>query len=194
MKRTYFLILLSIVSLSAFTQKISGQEKGVNKMMIEAEYYIQDFHRKAVTASYPIFNVLTKKEYRKLTFSQMPTYNQIDKYIDFYHLELDCILAKTPEGFWYLAGLYDNYDFFCYTKRAHDSLFDYLDSIKPDRVYHLFGQYEFVLIEKNGHRYLTKEINKQYQPCEIIDIEPEIAFLNTWIFPNETKKTLIYTR
>ena len=193
MKRTYFLILLSIVSLSAFTQQISKQEKGVNKMMIEAEYYIQDFHRKAVTASYPIFNVLTKKEYRKLTFSQMPTYNQIDKYIDFDNLELDCILAKTPEGFWYLAGLYDNYDSFYYTKRAHDSLFDYLDSIKPDRVYHLFGQYEFVLIEKNGHRYLIKEINKQYQPCEIIDIEPDVTYFNTWYFPNKYKKLRVYT-
>ena len=193
MKRTYFLILLSIVSLSAFAQKISKLDKGVNKMMAEAESYIPDFHRKAVTASYPIFNVLTKKEYRKLTFSQMPTYNQIDKYIDFDHLELDCILAKTPEGIWDLSGLYDNYDSYCYFKRAHDNLFDYLDSIKPDRVYNLFGQPEFILIEKNGHRYLIKEINKRYQPCEIIDIEPEIEFLNTWIFPNETKKMRIYT-
>ena len=103
MKRTYFLILLSIVSLSAFTQKISGQEKGVNKMMIEAEYYIQDFHRKAVTASYPIFNVFTKKEYRKMTFSQIPTCNQFEKYLDFDYIELDHILAKTSEGIWYLA-------------------------------------------------------------------------------------------
>jgi hypothetical protein len=194
MKRTYFLILLSIVSLSAFTQQISKQEKGVNKMMIEAEYYIQDFHRKAVTASYPIFNVLTKKEYRKITFSQMPTYNQIDKYIDFDNLELESILAKTPEGIWYLAGVYDNYDSFCYTKSVNDKLFDYLDSIKPDRVYNLLGDDQFLLIEKNGHRYLIKEINKQYQPCEIIDIEPDVAFFNTWLFPYNTKKSLIYAR
>ncbi|WP_434503632.1 hypothetical protein [Prevotella sp.] len=194
MKRTYFLILLSIVSLSAFTQQISKQEKGVNKMMIEAEYYIQDFHRKAVTASYPIFNVLTKKEYRKITFSQMPTYNQIDQYIDFDHLELDCILAKTPEGIWYLAGVYDNYDSFCYTKSVNDKLFDYLDSIKPDRVYNLLGESFLTLIEKNGHRYLIKEINKQYQPCEIVDIEPDVAFFNTWLFPYNTKKSLIYAR
>ena len=194
MKRTYFLILLSIVSLSAFTQQISEQEKGVNKMMIEAEYYIQDFHRKAVTASYPIFNVLTKKEYRKITFSQMPTYNQIDKYIDFDNLELESILAKTPEGIWYLAGVYDNYDSFCYTKSVNDKLFDYLDSIKPDRVYNLLGDDQFLLIEKNGHRYLIKEINKQYQPCEIIDIEPDVAFFNTWLFPYNTKKSLIYAR
>jgi hypothetical protein len=93
--------------------------------------------------------------------------------MDFDHLELDCILAKTPEGIWDLAGLYDNYDSFCYIKRANDKLFDYLDSIKPDRVYNLFGLYYFVLIEKNGHRYLIKEINKQYQPCEIIDIDPD---------------------
>ena len=194
MKRTYFFILLSIVSLSAFTQQISKQEKGVNKMMIEAEYYIQDFHRKAVTASYPIFNVLTKKEYRKITFSQMPTYNQIDKYIDFDNLELESILAKTPEGIWYLAGVYDNYDSFCYTKSVNDKLFDYLDSIKPDRVYNLLGDDQFLLIEKNGHRYLIKEINKQYQPCEIIDIEPDVAFFNTWLFPYNTKKSLIYAR
>ena len=193
MKRTYFLILLSIVSLSAFTQKISKLDKGVNKMMAEAESYIPDFHRKAVTASYPIFNVLTKKEYRKMTFSTIPTYNQIEQYIDFEHLELDYILAKTPEGIWDLSGLYDNYDSFCYTKRAHDNLFDYLDSIKPDRVYHLFGQYEFTLIEKNGHRYLIKEINKQYQPCDIIDIEPEIAYFNTWNFPNKYKNLRLYT-
>jgi hypothetical protein len=40
MKRTYFLILLSIVSLSAFTQQISGLDKSVNKMMKQAESYI----------------------------------------------------------------------------------------------------------------------------------------------------------
>ena len=194
MKRTYFLILLSIVSLSAFTQKISKLDKGVNKMMAEAESYIPDFHRKSVTASYPIFNVLTKKEYRKLTFSTIPTYNQIEQYIDFEHLELDCILAKTPEGIWDLSGLYDNYDSYCYFKRAHYNLFDYLDSIKPDRVYNLFGRSYLILIEKNGHRYLIKEINKQYQPCEIIDIVPEIAYFNTWYFPYNTKKALIYAR
>ena len=194
MKRTYLLILLSIVSLSAFTQKISKLDKGVNKMMAEAESYIPDFHRKDVTASYPIFNVLTKKEYRKMTFSQIPTYNQIEQYIDFDHLELDYILAKTPEGIWYLSGLYDNYDSFCYTQKTHDKLFDYLDSIKPDCVYNLFGDGQFLLIEKNGHRHLINEINKQYQPCEIIDIEPDVAFLNTWIFPNKMKKALIYAR
>jgi len=194
MKRIYFLILLSIVSLSAFTQQISKQEKGVNKMMTEAEYYISDFHRKSVTASYPIFNVLTKKEYRKLTFSQIPTYNQIDQYMDFDHLELESILAKTPEGIWDLSGKYDNYDSFCYTKRANDKLFDYLDSTKPDRVYNLLGESFLTLIEKNGHRYLIKEINKQYQPCEIVDIEPDVAFFNTWLFPYNTKKSLIYAR
>ena len=194
MKRIYFLVLLSIVSLSAFTQHISRQEKGVNKMMKDAESYIPDFHCKSVTASYSIFNVLTNKEYRKMTFSQIPTYNQIDQYMDFEHLELDCILAKTPEGIWYLAGLYDNYDSFYYTKRANDELFNYLDSIKPDRVYNLFGEYFLKLIEKNGHRYLIREINNQYQPCEIIDIEPDVTFFNTWYFPNETKKMLIYAR
>ena len=192
MKRTYFLILLCIVSLSAFTQQISKLDKSVNKMMKQAESYIPDFHRESVTASYPIFNVLTKKEYRKLTFSQIPTYNQIEQYIDFDHLELDCILAKTPEGIWDLKGKYENHDSFCYFKSVNDKLFDYLDSIKPDRVYYLFGQYYFVLIEKNSHRYLIKEINKQYQPCEIVDIEPDVAFFNTWYFPYNTKKTLIY--
>jgi hypothetical protein len=193
MKRTYFLILLSIVSLSAFTQQISKLDKSVNKMMKQAESYIPDFHRKSVTASYPIFNVLTKKEYRKLTFSQIPTYNQIDQYMDFDHLELDCILAKTPEGIWDLKGKYENHDSFCYFKSVNDKLFDYLDSIKPDRVYYLFGQYYFVLIEKNGHRYLIKEINKQYQPCEIVDIDPEITYFDTWYFPNKYKKLLFYT-
>ena len=194
MKRTYFFILLSIVSLSAFTQQISELDKSVNKMMEQAESYIPDFHRKSVTASYPIFNVLTKKEYRKLTFSQIPTYNQIDQYMDFEHLELDCILAKTPEGIWYLAGIYDNYDSFYYTKRANNKLFDYLDSIKPDRVYNLFGNDQFLLIEKNGHRHLIRKINKHYQPCEIVDIEPDFTFFNTWYFPNKMKKTLIYAR
>ena len=194
MKRIYFLVLLSIVCQSAFTQYVSGPDKSVKKMMKQAESYIPDFHRKSVTASYPIFNVFTKKEYRKITFSQMPTYNQIDKYIDFDHLELDCILAKTPEGIWYLAGVYDNYDSFCYFKSVNDKLFDYLDSIKPDRVYNLLGDDQFLLIEKNGHRYLIKEINKQYQPCEIIDIEPDVAFFNTWLFPYNTKKSLIYAR
>jgi hypothetical protein len=192
MKRTYFLILLTIVSLSAFTQQISEIDKSMNEMMKQAESYIPDFHRKSVTASYPIFNVLTKKEYRKLTFSQVPTYNQIDQYLDFDHVELDYILAKTPDSIWYLAGIYDNYDSFYYFKSANNKLFDYLDSIKPDRVYNLFGRSYLILIEKNGHRYLIKEINKQYRPCEIVDIIPDVAFFNTWYFPYNTKKTLIY--
>ena len=44
-------------------------------------------------------------------------------------------------------------------------------------------------IEKNDHRYLIKEINKHYQSCELIDFIPDIAYFNTWYFPNETKKS-----
>ena len=64
-------------------------------------------------------------------------------------------------------------------------------ALRPDRVYNLYGRSYLILIEKNGHRYLIKEINKQYQPCEIIDIIPDIAYYNTWYFPNETIKSLI---
>ena len=191
MKRIYFLVLLSIVCQSAFTQYVSGPDKSVKKMMKQAESYIPDFHRKSVTASYPIFNVFTKKEYRKMTFSQIPTCNQFEKYLDFDHIDLDHILEKTSEGIWYLAYIYDSYDSFYHSKSANNRLFDYLDSIKPDRVYNLYGRSYLILIEKNGHRYLIKEINKQYQPCEIIDIIPDIAYYNTWYFPNETIKSLI---
>ena len=189
MKRIYFLVLLSIVSLSAFTQHVSGPDKSVKKMMKQAESYIPDFNRKSVTASYPIFNVFTKKEYHKMTFSQVPTFNQFEQYLDFDHIELDHILAKTPEGIWDLASIYDSYNSFYHSKSANSRIFDYLDSIKPDRVYKLFGRSYLILIEKNGHRYLINEINKHYQPCELIDFIPDIAYFNTWYFPNETKKS-----
>ena len=189
MKRIYFLVLLSIVSLSAFTQHVSGLDKSVKKMMKQAESNIPDFHRKSVTVLYPIYNVFTKKECHKMTFTQVPTYSQFEKYLDFDHIKLDHIFAKTPEGIWDLASIYDSYNSFYHSKSANSRIFDYLDSIKPDRVYKPFGRSYLILIEKNGHRYLIKEINKHYQPCELIDFIPDIAYFNTWYFPNETKKS-----
>ena len=63
-------------------------------MMKQAESYIPDFHRRICHGFIPYIQRPNQKEYRKMTFSQIPTYNQIDQYMDFDHLELDCILAK----------------------------------------------------------------------------------------------------
>jgi len=37
---------------------------------------------------------------------------------------------------------------------------------------------------------------KALSACEIgfLDIEPDVAFFNTWLFPYNTKKSLIYAR
>ncbi len=91
-------------------------------------------------------------------------------------LKYNYLIFRTPHNSFY------------HSKSANSRIFDYLDSIKPDRVYKLFGRSYLILIEKNGHRYLIKEINKHYQPCELIDFIPDIAYFNTWYFPNETKR------
>ncbi len=92
-------------------------------------------------------------------------------------LKYNYLIFRTPHNSFY------------HSKSANSRIFDYLDSIKPDRVYKLFGRSYLILIEKNGHRYLINEINKHYQPCELIDFIPDIAYFNTWYFPNETKKS-----
>ncbi len=45
-----------------------------------------------------------------MTFTQVPTYSQFEKYLDFDHIKLDHIFAKTPEGIWDLASIYDSYN------------------------------------------------------------------------------------
>src|SRR5574344_2689304 len=48
----------------------------------------------------------------------------------------------------------------------------YLDSVKADRAYFLFGQHSTILIEKNGVRYLVRELNDKYTKCQLKDLFP----------------------
>lgn len=71
-------------------------------------------------------------------------------------------------------------------EKDFDSLYDYLDAIKPDRVYRLFG---IILIEKSGKRYLVRD-NNGYQPCDLGDVMDDVDIFNTFDIPSSPKHKL----
>lgn len=97
-----FIFMMSFV----FSNCTISPESSVKNMMKEAERSIPDFFRDSVSAYYPIFDVLTKKEFRNITFTQIPTYKEIEKYLDFDHKKLNCIFTHSRGYVWYLAGDY----------------------------------------------------------------------------------------
>lgn len=176
-----FIFMMSFV----FSNCTISPESSVKNMMKEAERSIPDFFRDSVSAYYPIFDVLTKKEFRNITFTQIPTYKEIEKYLDFDHKKLNCIFTHSRGYVWYLAGDYFKNKSFYYKKWPNFPLYSYIDSTKPDCIYELFNQPDYILIEKNKQRYLVKWSVDQCQPCDIVDIENDLDIFNVFIFPNK---------
>lgn len=160
-----------MISISSFSQNTASLDKKVIARMNYVRKYRPDFHKDSVKVVYPIYNALIKKKFRKNRFSQIPTYKQIEKYIDFKHPYLDLILARTSTEMWCIAGKTVKHYPICYTSDTNNYFFNYIDSVKPDRIYFLNGDARYLIIEKSGYRYLSSAINGHYQKCDIADID-----------------------
>jgi hypothetical protein len=102
--------------------------------MREAEVEIDGFFCDSVVAEYPI-------------------------YTDAEHTELDAVLVKTSDGVvWYLSEKGENKDEFSYKKNSEKDveLFKQLESIKPDNIYILPQEPQFIVIEKDGKKQKIK--------------------------------------
>ena len=179
MKKLIFILICSALWLPVMAQNAKKIDKGAQKMMKTAERYIPKFHRKDVIKYYPICCILIQKKYKKLRFDAIPSYEEIEQYLDFERTPVDMVLAKTDEMTWDLMGKYTNNDSYCYGKAKSIPLYNYLDSVKADRAYFLFGQHSTILIEKNGVRYLIKKLKDKYIKCQLKDLF-SIGDLNFW--------------
>lgn len=106
-----------------------------------------EFAEDSVKACFPIYRVLVKKEYRNMKFDAVPKYKRIETYLDFDHATLDEVIATTSDWDYTLEGKYSNYNSYCYSKSKDNSLLSFVNSIKPDKLYFLFGQSDFLLVE-----------------------------------------------
>ena len=164
------------------------------KEMERAERYIPGFFKDSVKACYPVYRVLTKKEYRNLKFKVVPRYDQIEEYLDFNHATLEEVIAMTSKCSYILDGKYSNKNAYCYSKSKDDTLASFIDSIKPDRVYFLFGQYYLLLIDKSGEKYLVRYVDSKWQKCDLPGLIKDISEFNIILFPYKEKKKLVYTK
>ena len=91
--------------------------------------------------------MLVKKEYRNMKFDAVPKYKRIEAYLDFDHATLDEVIATTSDWDYTLEGKYSNYNSYCYFKSKDNPLISFVNSIKPDKLYFLFGQSDFLLVD-----------------------------------------------
>ena len=190
MMRVLIILFISIfVSNSAFSQTTKFGDKQVEKWLKQADKYIPDFHRDSIISVYPIYYLLVKKEYRNTKFDKIPTYNEVDSCMDFENVELDRLLVKTTNGIWSLDGWDYLKKIYCHDKNSDRMvmLFNYLDSVKADKAYHLFGMFDLTLIEKDGKRTMIKEMENTWQECEISDLV-DLEDWNIWYFPTKEKR------
>ncbi len=134
LKRWSITTLLCIVWASTFAQGVCGHPKAERLLMREAEVEIDGFFCDSVVAEYPI-------------------------YTDAEHTELDAVLVKTSDGVvWYLSEKGENKDEFSYKKNSEKDveLFKQLESIKPDNIYILPQEPQFIVIEKDGKKQKIK--------------------------------------
>ena len=134
LKRWAITTLLCIVWASTFAQGVCGHPKAERLLMREAEVEIDGFFCDSVMAEYPI-------------------------YTDAEHTELDAVLVKTSDGVvWYLSEKGENKDEFSYKKNSEKDveLFKQLESIKPDNIYILPQEPQFIVAEKDGKKQKIK--------------------------------------
>lgn len=166
MMRLLIILFLSIfVSNSAFSQTNKFGDEKVEKWLKQADKYLPDFHRDSVISVYPIYEFSSQKKYRKIQFSKVPTsYSEIDSLMDYEHLALNEILVKTTNGIWWLRGLDSTKKIYCGYRNSNalDKLFNYLDSVKVDKTYCGFTNWDY-LVEKDGQRQLIKYRDGSWQ-------------------------------
>jgi len=195
MKRLTILITLCTMCINMLAQGISGYDKPTRKILLSAEKFIENFHCDSVVMAYTIYDIFRKKEFKDAKFTEFPTWEQLQEYIDFKHPVLDYVLAKTTDNeIWLLMGVRKNFDgeFYAYSQSADKdkSFFEYLETKKPEKVYSLFGQGHFVL-ENNGKRVLYY----RRQEAEVKDLykdrENGLDFFNRYEFPKDKQTNLM---
>ena len=195
--RLLIILFLSIfVSNSAFSQTNKFGDKKVEKWLKQADKYLPDFHRDSVISVYPIYRFSSKKEYRKIKFSKVPTsYSEIDSLMDYEHLALNAILVKTTNGIWWLRGLDSTKKIYCGYRNISimmDKLFNYLDSVKVDKTYSCFTSATY-LVEKDGRRQLIERRDGSWQECDLPDVfesDVNLVDINEGYFPRKRPKRM----
>jgi hypothetical protein len=196
MMRFLIVIFISIfVSNSAFSQTNKFGDKKVEKWLKQADKYLPDFHRDSVISVYPIYEFSSKKKYRKIQFSKVPTsYSEIDSLMDYEHLVIDEILVKTTNGIWWLRGLDSTKKIYCGYRNSNalDKLFNYLGSVKVDKTYCGFTNWDY-LVEKDGQRQLIKYRAGSWQECDLPDVfesDVNLVDINEGYFPRKRPKRM----
>jgi hypothetical protein len=194
MKRLNTIIFLCAICTSIFAQGINELDKQTKKYLETAEKYIKDFHCDSVIKAYPIFNVFRKKEYRNKTFDKIPTLAELEQFLDFKHPVIDHVLVKTTDNkVWALIGKYKDMDYYAYIKgnKKDASFFEYLETLKPEKIYSLFGK-GYLTFEKDGKRNLY---NRKRQISDLPDIYNEYNFdldhFNHYDFPRDQHTPLM---
>lgn len=129
-----------------------------------------------------------------MKFDAVPKYKRIEAYLDFDHATLDEVIATTSDWDYTLEGKYSNYNSYCYSKSKDNPLLSLVNSIKPDKLYFLFGQSDFLLVEKSAERYLVQYVDHLWKKCDLPELTNNINEFNTYIFPNKEKKKLVYSK
>ena len=194
MKRLNTIIFLCAICTSIFAQGINDLDKQTKKYLETAEKYIEDFHCDSVIKAYPIFNVFRKKEYRNKTFDKIPTLAELEQFLDFKHPVIDHVLVKTTDNkVWALIGKYKDMDYYAYIKgnKKDASFFEYLETLKPEKIYSLFGK-GYLTFEKDGKRNLY---NRERQISDLPDIYNGYNFdldhFNHYDFPRDQHTPLM---
>lgn len=194
MKRLSLVITLCIAWASMFAQGISAYPKPVKNMLKTAEMDIKDFHCDSIIAAYPVYNLFRKKEFKDKRFDKIPSFVELEQYLDFKHPVLGNILVKTTDGeVWLLMGKPKDVDYFAYTKGSDKdkSFFSYLEKMKPDKIYSLFGQ-GFMTFEKDGKRQLYSRKREVVDLPELYkQMEYDLDHFNRYDFPRDKKTPLM---
>ena len=194
--RLLIILFLSIfVSNSAFSQTNKFGDEKVEKWLKQADKYLPDFHGDSIISVYPIYEFSSQKKYRKIQFSKVPTsYSEIDSLMDYEHLALNEILVKTTNGIWWLRGLDSTKKIYCGYRNSNalDKLFNYLDSVKVDKTYCGFTNWDY-LVEKDGQRQLIKYRDGSWQECDLPDVfesDVNLVDINEGYFPRKRPKRM----
>ena len=119
--------VLCLAWASTFAQGVCGHPKAERLLMREAEVEIDGFFCDSVMTEYPIY---TDAEQKKL----------------------DAVLVKTSDNVvWYLSEKSENKDGISFEKNSENDIkiFNFLDSIKPDKTYIQSG---IIIAEKDGKK------------------------------------------
>lgn len=194
MKRLSLVITLCVAWISMFAQGISAYPKPVKNMLKTAEMDIKDFHCDSIIAAYPVYNIFRKKEFKDKKFDKIPSYEELKQHLDFKHPVLGNILVKTADNeIWLLMGKQLQTSEFVHIKGSDKdkSFFKYLETMKPDKVYSLFGQGYFVF-EKDGKQQLY---NRKRELCDLPEMYQQYGYdiehFNRYDFPRDKKTPLM---